>query len=60
MRPTSNKDQRETARMRDICARDIADRVVAGDTISETFAAAVRVYQQLTDELAENARQVAE
>lgn len=50
--------QRETTMMRDTCARDIADHVVAGDTSGSTFAAAVRVYQQLTDDLAEITRQL--
>lgn len=51
--------QREAARILDVCARDIADRVIAGDTNSETFAAAVRVYQKVTDELADITRQLA-
>lgn len=36
---------RETKAMRDICARDITDRVIADDTTNEIFAVACRLYQ---------------
>lgn len=45
---------RDTGAMRDVCARDIADRYIAGDTTSETFASAIRVYQAITAELSES------
>lgn len=45
---------RNTSAMRDVCARDIADRCMAGDTTSETFASAMRVYQNLTAELSDS------
>lgn len=49
---------RETRAMRDVCARDIADHVIADDTTSESFAAALRLYQKLGDELDEATREL--
>lgn len=45
---------RSTGAMRDVCARGIADRHIAGDTTSETFASAIRVYENLTAELSDS------
>lgn len=45
---------RDTSAMRDVCARDIADRYIAGDTTSETFTSAIRIYENLTAELSDS------
>lgn len=45
---------RNASAMRDVCARDIANRCMAGDATSETFASAIRVYQNLNAELSDS------
>lgn len=45
---------RDTGAMRDVCARDIVDRYIAGDSTGETFASAIRVYKNLTAELSDS------
>lgn len=44
---------RHTESMLNRCARDIADHVIAGDTTSESFTVITRLYQKLSDELAD-------
>lgn len=57
-----NEQLRETVRhteaMLNRCARDIADHVTDGDTTSESFTVITRLYQKLSDELAEANRQL--
>lgn len=44
---------RHTESMLNRCARDIADHVIAGDTTSESFTVITRLYQKLSDEVAD-------